>query len=363
MRVVRGSPPADHIAVLSLADATDLCVVPCAACVESCRRGRRQQFGSAFPAQQGSRGRTGHESRSRRQSRPGPQGAHGRTPCRPTLGARVAATGNRVEVGPRGLDRRRGGHGGVLRTARNHPQSGFGGLRRPGVDGAPTRRPGRGGGVRRCVRRSRRHGPELQRPDGWYGESAGGTRIVAGLQPTAGHAPSILSTFQDWDQSADVAGLDSVAATGAIPMVTWSCGDSDANVVAGLDDATVTAEAQALAGTDVPILLRWFPDPNLTGVPTTASCLGSAGASGYIAAYQHIRTLFNAAGATNVAFVWSVDTSSGADNGFANDYPGGDSVDWVGADGDATSAPILRRRRSPRSSGHGIRPSRPPESP
>ena len=176
------------------------------------------------------------------------------------------------------------------------------------------------------------------------------------------HAPSILSTFQDWDQSADVAGLESVAATGAIPMVTWNCGDSDANVAAGIDDATVTAEAQALAGTDVPILLRWFPDPNLTGVPATAACLGSAGASGYVAAYQHIRDLFAAAGARNVAFVWSVATSSAADQQFANYYPGGDSVDWVGADGDRPPATSPSRRRSRRSSGLGTRPSRLPAS-
>ena len=154
------------------------------------------------------------------------------------------------------------------------------------------------------------------------------------------HAPSILSTFQNWDQSADAAGLEGVAATGAIPMVTWNCGDSDANVAAGIDDATVTAEAQALAGTDVPILLRWFPDPNLTGVPATAACLGSGGASGYVVAYQHIRDLFAAAGARNVAFVWSVATSSAADQQFANYYPGGDSVDWVGADGDAASGNV-----------------------
>ena len=151
------------------------------------------------------------------------------------------------------------------------------------------------------------------------------------------HAPSILSTFQNWDQSVDAAGLESVAAAGAIPMVTWNCGDSDANVVAGIDDATVTAEAQALAGVDVPILLRWFPDANLTDVPATAACLGSAGASGYVAAYQHIRDLFAAAGARNVAFVWSVATSTEADQQFATYYPGGDSVDWVGADGDPAS--------------------------
>ncbi len=68
----------------------------------------------------------------------------------------------------------------------------------------------------------------------------------------------------------------------------------------------VSAEAKGLAATDVPVLLRWFPDPNQPGLPAAAACLGATGAPGYIAAFQHIHNLFEAAGATNVAFVWSV---------------------------------------------------------
>ena len=148
-----------------------------------------------------------------------------------------------------------------------------------------------------------------------------------------GGTPSILSTYQDWAQPADVTGLEGVAATGAIPMVTWNCGDTDAWVTVGLDDGMVSAEARSLAAANVPVLLRWFPDPNASGASGPAACLGSDGASGYVAAYRHIRALFQAAGATNVAFVWSVDTSSTADQRFGNYFPGGDSVDWIGADG------------------------------
>ena len=153
----------------------------------------------------------------------------------------------------------------------------------------------------------------------------------------AGGPPSILSTFQDWTQPVAGAGIQGVAATGAVPMVTWGCGDTDAHVTAGLDDATVSAEARSLAALDVPVLLRWFPDPNLSDASGTASCLGSDGASGYVAAYRHVHSLFEAAGATNVAFVWSVDTSSTADPGLGNYFPGGDSVDWIAADGYASS--------------------------
>ena len=172
-------------------------------------------------------------------------------------------------------------------------------------------------------------------PSGGTGSLQAELSALPGFDEQEGRSPAILSTFQDWAQPVDVAGLDTVAATGAVPMVTWDCGDTDANVVAGLDDAMVSAEARGLAATDVPVLLRWFPDPNQPGVPAAASCLGETGATGYIAAFQHIHNLFEAAGATNVAFVWSVDASATVSPNAAAYYPGASVVDWIGADGGA----------------------------
>ncbi len=172
-------------------------------------------------------------------------------------------------------------------------------------------------------------------PTGGTGSLQAELSALPGFDGQEGRSPAILSTFQDWAQPVDMAGLDTVAATGAIPMVTWECGDTDANVAAGLDDAMVSAEARGLAATDVPVLLRWFPDPNQTGGPAAALCLGASGAPGYIAAFQHIHSLFEAAGATNVAFVWSVDASAAGGPNAAAYYPGGSAVDWIAADGRA----------------------------
>ena len=90
-----------------------------------------------------------------------------------------------------------------------------------------------------------------------------------------------------------------------------------------------------MAATDVPILFRWFPDPNVSGSGGPVPRNGWS--SGYVAAYQHIHSLFVAAGATNVAFVWSVETSSGADPNLAS-LPGGKAVDWIAADGGTTAS-------------------------
>ena len=230
----------------------------------------------------------------------------------------AAATGRRIgfQVRAGRLDRRPWWRAimafGLLR---DRFQAGLRRLRGAAVNGAAARRARGRNGVPRCIRRPQGDGLERGRSDRWHREPAGRApmRCRTSIEQSGSQPPSILSTFQNWAEPVDVAGLDSVAATGAIPMVTWNCGDTDANVAAGSDDAMVSAEAQALAATDVPVLFRWFPDPNLTGGSAATSCLGTAGASGYVAAYQHIHSLFVAAGATNVAFVWSVDTSSAAD--------------------------------------------------
>ena len=61
-------------------------------------------------------------------------------------------------------------------------------------------------------------------------------------------------------------------------------------------------------------------------------CIGSAGPSGYVAAWQHIYTLFHQVGATNVAFVWCPGLSAGLEN-MPSYYPGENYVDWIGIDG------------------------------
>ena len=146
-----------------------------------------------------------------------------------------------------------------------------------------------------------------------------------------------------------MAGLDTVAATGAIPLVTWSCGDTDADVAAGLDDQRVTRGSPGIGGH------RCAGPPALVprSQPAERSRHGVVSrrhpsAPGYVAAYQHIRNLFASAGATNVAFVWSVDTSGTADPDLVNYYPGESVVDWIAAHG---ARPIGRPgatgRRSP----------------
>ena len=158
------------------------------------------------------------------------------------------------------------------------------------------------------------------------------------VQASLGRPLSIVPVFLDWRDPITVTELDRVAATGGIPMITWNCGDTDANVTAGLDDGNINLVATTLARFGQPVFVRWFPDPNVNTAASKA-CLGGGGAAGYVAAYRYIHGKMAAAGAANVTYVWSVDTTTPhGDPSWGSYYPGPADVDWIGADGDASSS-------------------------
>ncbi|MGO8862838.1 MAG: Ig-like domain repeat protein, partial [Acidimicrobiales bacterium] len=143
---------------------------------------------------------------------------------------------------------------------------------------------------------------------------------------------SVVHVYQPWSYPASTRQVVDILADGAIPMIDWYCGDTDANVIAGNDDALITAEARELAAFKAPVFLRWYWEPNFPGSADYAECIGSLGPAGYAAAFRHIHDLFAAAGASNVAFVFSMSTS-GPDHDLYAYYPGSNYVDWIAADG------------------------------
>jgi hypothetical protein len=145
----------------------------------------------------------------------------------------------------------------------------------------------------------------------------------------AGRKMAILGVYAKWTETAPIGTLNAIANQhGAIPLLSWACGDTNANVAAGADDQLITAYANALKQYGKPVFLRWYWEMNLRAHPR---CIDSPG--NYIAAWRHIWTIFHAQQANNVAFVWSpsANKSPYAKN-FADYYPGNSYVDWIAGD-------------------------------
>ncbi|GAC1585637.1 MAG: hypothetical protein NVS3B28_08650 [Candidatus Velthaea sp.] len=128
-------------------------------------------------------------------------------------------------------------------------------------------------------------------------------------------------------------------AHGRIPLIAWNCGDTNAAIASGKDDAIIIARAQAIKAFGSPIFLRWFWEMNLDDTndaprkqcydPNTDLPNGYFSPQQYIAAWKHIHQIFAQQGVTNVVWLWCVANAHGGPSQY---YPGDDQVDWVGMD-------------------------------
>lgn len=106
------------------------------------------------------------------------------------------------------------------------------------------------------------------------------------------------------------------------------------------EDAVITATAKVLKQYPGPILLRWSWEFNVYGKNQNCRSIDpSVGPTqqvyaDFIAAWQHIRTLFQAAGASNVSFVWNPGhwNADGDPKDPQAFYPGNAFVDWLAID-------------------------------
>jgi len=127
-------------------------------------------------------------------------------------------------------------------------------------------------------------------------------------------------TFPTWRQPWDFS-------NGRIPLISWGKQRADV-VLSGADDAYITARADGIKALGKPVFLRWFWEMDFS-----ENLRYSQSPAAYVAAWRHIRAIFTARGATNVAWVWCPNASSFKTGNAQRYYPGDDLVDWICADG------------------------------
>ena len=163
------------------------------------------------------------------------------------------------------------------------------------------------------------------------------------FERAAGKRAAIVMWYQDWvvARSLDTTMLRNVAARGAVPMITWDPWDYTKGtnqpdfrlqtIIDGTHDAYIQSWAAGLKDYSGPVLLRFAHEMNGNWYPWGAGVNGNTAAQ-YVQAWQRVRGIFTAAGATNVRWLWSPNILLGATD-FTPFYPGDAAVDWVGLDG------------------------------
>jgi hypothetical protein len=152
---------------------------------------------------------------------------------------------------------------------------------------------------------------------------------VGGLEQSIGRTLDIDHNFYGWDDAFPTEAEQWDLQNGRIPMISWNGkGITTRAIAAGQDDDLIRRRARDTKALGQPVLIRWFweMDGNkkaeFAGTPEQ-----------YIAAWQHIVTIFRNQGADNVRWVWCPNASAFADGEAQAFYPGPDFVDWTCADG------------------------------
>lgn len=148
------------------------------------------------------------------------------------------------------------------------------------------------------------------------------------LEADAGRQYDIGHVFHAWDKPIptvdDLMHLDD----GRILMISWN-GTDTREIASGIHDDWIRSQAQAVKDLEQPLLLRWLWE--MDGRRKLQQVYSGPD---YVAAWIHVRSIFDEVGADNAQFVWCPNEFLFWDDGDPEPwYPGDEHVDWLCADG------------------------------
>jgi hypothetical protein len=186
---------------------------------------------------------------------------------------------------------------------------------------------------------------------GAYVQSAAYTQLaqidaVQSFEHKVAHPLQIVHVYHPWGTQFPTLADKYFVDHGKILLLTWGGDPNTEAIIAGKDDAMIRATAAAVKALGHPVMLEFRHEMDRPNLQWTIH-----GPADYIAAWDHIRTIFTAVGATNVSWVWCPTGLGFADGRAQPFYPGNNEVDWLCADVYSTStsqslsaaaAPFLR---------------------
>jgi mannan endo-1,4-beta-mannosidase len=180
-------------------------------------------------------------------------------------------------------------------------------------------------------------------PQSYVGVYVAGTPAsyagVTAFTTATGTRPDVVMYYSGWYVPFPASFATTVANNGAVPLVQMDPDGrpgvkiSVAGIAAGRYDAYLSAYAEAVRAYGHPVILSFGHEMN--GWWSSWGYRDTSPAT-FVAAWQHIVTLFRELGARNVTWLWTVniiDTQDGKILPPAPWWPGSSYVTWVGIDG------------------------------
>jgi hypothetical protein len=146
------------------------------------------------------------------------------------------------------------------------------------------------------------------------------------LQQQVDRKLNIVHTYLKWQAPFPTASAQAFLNQGSMLLISWA-GTNTKQIVSGADDGWIRTRADQIKALGKPVFLEWrweMDRPNLR----TEEVSGAD----FVAAWDHIRSIFASAGVHNAAWVWCPTAEGFADGQAPAFYPGDHEVDWVCAD-------------------------------
>jgi glycosyl hydrolase family 26 len=157
--------------------------------------------------------------------------------------------------------------------------------------------------------------------------SPGQIDAVRAFEQQLGHPLGLVHVYHPWDSPFPSAADRQFARSHKMLLLTWGGTPDTRTIIAGGYDALIRQRAEAVKRLHRPILMEFRHEMDRANLQWAMHSPAK-----YTAAWDHIRAIFTAAGATNARWVWCP-TAYGFAIGRAQAfYPGNKEVDWVCAD-------------------------------
>jgi mannan endo-1,4-beta-mannosidase len=154
---------------------------------------------------------------------------------------------------------------------------------------------------------------------------------VASFTKAAGKQPNLLEYYSGWVQPFDMSFAQMLHTHGIIPFVQIDPTDASiAQIAAGTYDAYLRSYADSVRDFRHAVVIGFGHEMN---APWYSWGYGHVPAATFVAAWQHIVTLFRDQGADNVTWLWTLQADESGTGPIASWWPGKDYVTWVGIDG------------------------------
>jgi hypothetical protein len=154
---------------------------------------------------------------------------------------------------------------------------------------------------------------------------------VDGFGRAVGRQPNLVLYYRGWGQHFDRAFAQTAASHGATPFVQLNpTRVSLARIAHGAYDAYLTSFARQVAAFGEPVVIGFGHEMNGYWYSWGYT---RARPADFIAAWRHIVTLFRGHGASNVRWLWDVNSKSRRTGPVHDWWPGAQYVTWVGVNG------------------------------